>query len=328
MARGDRREPIVANDADRNAFAELLGELVERTGFEVFAWVLMSNHYHLVFKTPEPNLVEGMKWLQNTWTKRFNARNQLWGHVFGDRYKAVLVEEGEHLSKLIDYVHLNPFRGGLVRLKDGLESFRWSSLPDYVKPPRQRSGFVEVARGLAQRDYPSDSAAQRRRYLEHLEGVARDSDGVPEMPDGEERTLQSTLRRGWYFGTEEFREMLLKRLETVKGQDGKAHRRRAGYTGAQARDHGEAEAKRLVKRGLSLAGLRKGELSGLKKGDWRKRVIGRAVRCATVVSVTWIAKALEMGNPKRVAGLVQFDPDPEWGPEWKEAKRLLGKLRA
>ena len=87
---------------------------MQRTGWEMFSWVLMSNHYHLVFKTPEANLVAGMKWLQNTWTKRFNARHRLWGHVFGGRYKAVPVEENEHLACLIDYVHLNPVRAGLI----------------------------------------------------------------------------------------------------------------------------------------------------------------------------------------------------------------------
>ncbi len=100
MARGNRREAIVSNDGDRDGFMVLLEELVDRTGFEFFSWVLMDHHYHLVFKTPEANLVEGMKWLQNTWTKRFNARHQLWGHLFGGRYKAVLVEEGEHLGRL------------------------------------------------------------------------------------------------------------------------------------------------------------------------------------------------------------------------------------
>jgi len=326
MARGDRREDIVAGDADWDAFAGLLGELVGRTGFEVFAWVLMSNHYHLVFKTPEPNLVEGMTWLQNTWTKRFNARHGLRGHVFGGRYKAVLVEEGGHLATLIDYVHLNPYRAGMVSLEDGLESFRWSSLPDYVKPPHQRSGWVEVARGLAQRGYPSDAAAQRRRYLEHLEAVARDKGGVPAQPDQEKRTLQSTLRRGWYFGAEEFRERLLRRLAEAKGNGGRAHAGRSGYTGEQARDHGEAEARRLIERGLRLIELECGDLAGLKKGDWRKRAIGRAVRRRTVMPVTWIAQILEMGDPKRAAKLIQNDPDSQWGPEWRRAKRLLGEL--
>ena len=79
MARGDRREPIFLDEEDCRRFHKLLGELVERTGWEVYAWVAMPNHYHLVFRTPEANLVEGMKWLQNTWTKRFNARHRLWG---------------------------------------------------------------------------------------------------------------------------------------------------------------------------------------------------------------------------------------------------------
>lgn len=326
MARGDRREPIVKNDADRDAFARLLKELVDRTGFEFFSWVLMGNHYHLVFKTPEPNLVEGMKWLQNTWTKRFNARHQLWGHLFGGRYKAVLVEEGEYLGTLIDYVHLNPFRGGLVKLEDGLESYRWSSLPDYMVPPRKRSGWVEVARGLAQKEFTGDTTVQRRRYMEHLESVALEFRGLPPLPHGEEPSLQSTLRRGWYFGAEDFREKLLKRLNKLKGKGGIAHDRRSGYTGSQARDHGEAEAKRIIKRGLSLAGVRNNELEGMRKNDWRKRAIGRAVRRSTIMPVRWIAEVLEMGDPKRAAGLVRTDPDPEWGPEWKKARKLFGEV--
>jgi putative transposase len=58
----------------------------------VHAWVLMRDHYHLFIETPEANLVEGMKWLQNTYTRRFNIRHRKWSRLFGERYKAVLVE--------------------------------------------------------------------------------------------------------------------------------------------------------------------------------------------------------------------------------------------
>ena len=80
---------------------------------------LMGNHYHLVLETPEPNLVAGMAWLQNTCTRRNNVRHRLWGHVFGGRYKAVLVdgEAGNYLATLIDYVHLNPARAGLATVQ-------------------------------------------------------------------------------------------------------------------------------------------------------------------------------------------------------------------
>ncbi|MEM8569059.1 MAG: transposase, partial [Bacteroidota bacterium] len=86
MARGDRRESIYHNDEDRKLFLETLGEACGQTGWRVHAWVLMDNHYHLVIETPEANLVAGMKWLQNTYTRRFNAAHKLWGHVFGGRY--------------------------------------------------------------------------------------------------------------------------------------------------------------------------------------------------------------------------------------------------
>ncbi|MEM6821842.1 MAG: transposase, partial [Verrucomicrobiota bacterium] len=74
MARGNRREPIVRDEQDRERYLETLAEVCEKTGWLVHAWVLMDNHYHWLLETPEPNLVEGMKWFQNTYTRRFNSR--------------------------------------------------------------------------------------------------------------------------------------------------------------------------------------------------------------------------------------------------------------
>ena len=92
MARGNRREEIFRGDHDRQLFLKTLGEACARTGWRIHAWVLMSNHYHLLVETPEANLVVGMQWLQNTYTRRFNTRHRVEGPLFGDRYKAVLVE--------------------------------------------------------------------------------------------------------------------------------------------------------------------------------------------------------------------------------------------
>ncbi len=62
LDRGDRQEAIYHDDADRERFLCTLGEACGRTGWRVHAWVLMSNHYHLMLETPEPNLVAGMQW--------------------------------------------------------------------------------------------------------------------------------------------------------------------------------------------------------------------------------------------------------------------------
>jgi len=332
MARGNRREDIVFSDKDRDDFARLLSELVIRTGWEIYAWVLMSNHYHLVFRTPQPNLVEGMRWLQNTWTKRINARHGLWGHLFGGRYKSIIVEGDGHLAVLIDYVHLNPYRAGLVKIKDGLESYRWSSLPDYMKPPRKRSNWVKVEQGFAQRGYAGERAAERRRYFAHLEAIAKEEKGIPRSPGEDERTLQSTLRRGWYFGGEVFRERMLKRLEGKKKGSDKASRpgylRESGYVGEQMRDHGEVEAKRIIASGLIFAGLQPKDLEQLPKSDWRKRVIGGVTKKHTTMRVSWIAEKLRMGSPSTAARLIRHQPtNREWGTEWTAAKRLWRELQ-
>ncbi len=66
MSRGDRREAIFRDDTDRNGFVELLAEACLKTGWQVHAYCLMGNHFHMVVETPQPNLVAGMKWLLGT----------------------------------------------------------------------------------------------------------------------------------------------------------------------------------------------------------------------------------------------------------------------
>ncbi len=291
MARGNRRGDIVLDDEDRKRFVETLEEVVESSGWVLYAWVLMSNHYHFLFQTPEPNLVQGMSWFQNTWTCRFNARHRQWGHLFGGRYKAKPVEEGEYLSRLIAYVHLNPVRAGLVRLRDGLDSYPWSSLPDYVKPPSKRSRWVAVERGLAHLEYP-DTVAGRRRHLEWIEGCVdwrKPKLAGDELPD--EQSLQATFRRGWYFGSEAFREKLLNLLD--REERGRTDKGRSDITGEQRRDHGVAEAERIMN--LAQEELSIEDWSELKKGDWRKGLVAVLIRKHALVDNGWLSGRLAMG---------------------------------
>ena len=88
MNRGDRREAIFKDDADRERFLATLGEACLKTGWQVQAYCLMANHFHLVVETPQANLVPGMKWFLGTYTSRFNRRHELFGHLFSGRYKS------------------------------------------------------------------------------------------------------------------------------------------------------------------------------------------------------------------------------------------------
>ena len=302
------------DDRDRETHERLVGELVQRTGWEVYAWILMEDHYHLVIRTPEPNLVAGMKWFQNFWTKRFNARHDRRGPVFGGRYKSVLVQGDGHLSAVIDHVHLNAFRAGLVSAAQ-LASYPWSSLKDYLLPAASRRPWIRAAAGLEHMGYDAECGEERLRYLESLEATALKQGGRPVLPVAG-RTLHSTLRRGWYLGEGGFRAELL----ASRGQD-------AGSPAqTRAKAHGAAMAQRILKAGLALGGLDYEGLEELRKSDWRKRAIGRAIRLRTTVPTEWIASGLRMGVCSRAAALVARDPDPSWGRAWRQARELLGKL--
>src|SRR5437899_3858149 len=137
MNRGDRREPIFRDDADRKSLLATLEEVCLKTSWQVQAYCLMPNHFHLVVETPQANLVAGMKWFLGTYTSRFNRRHKLFGHVFSGRYKSLIVDGSGsgYLRTVCDYVHLNPARAKLLKPEEPLRSYRWSSWPEYLKVP-------------------------------------------------------------------------------------------------------------------------------------------------------------------------------------------------
>jgi putative transposase len=164
MNRGDRREAIFTDDDDHRIFCKTLTETCGRTGWQVHAWCLLGNHFHLVGETPRGNLVAGMKWLLGTYTQRFNRRHRLSGHLFQGRYKAQVIdaETPGYLRAACDYVHLNPARAGLVGKAEALENWRWSSYPQYLRKPQLRSGWLRTDRLLQRR------VGVRAKYLHKL----------------------------------------------------------------------------------------------------------------------------------------------------------------
>lgn len=304
MARGDRREPIVHDDTDRQGFLDLWEQAVERTGWKVLALVLMRNHYHAVIETPEANLVDGMKWVQNTWTRRFNSKHGLWGHLYGGRYKSILCDEGTYLQRLINYVHLNPVRAGIITSDEKLESYKWGSLIDYIRPGRSRRPWIAVGSGLEVFEY-EDKARDRRRYLEKLQGqIDWQQPRRAGVGTIEGQSMHSTLKRGWYFGTETFREEIAERLKTVRSAVPGKFKPHSGYTADDTRDHGIREADQLLATGLKYYGLSREDLETLPKGDGRKVAIATLIRNKTTVSLAWISQNLFMGHIARISGLV------------------------
>ena len=132
LNRGNYKSDIFSDQGAAHAFVQALEEAVERFGWRLGAYVVMRNHYHLALKTPEPNLAAGMHWLQCTFATRFNRLRNERGHLFQGRYKAILLETETDWARVVDYIHLNPVRGGIVT-PEHLGQFRWSSLMRFQK---------------------------------------------------------------------------------------------------------------------------------------------------------------------------------------------------
>jgi len=279
MYRGDRREPIFLDDQDRVCFLETLGEACTKTDWQVHAYCLMPNHFHLVVETPQGNLVAGMKWFLGTYTSRFNRRHKLCGHLFSGRYKALLVDcsSNGYLHTVCDYVHLNPVRANLLRPEQRLRAYRWSSYAEYLKRPSQRPGWLRVDRLLGEMRIPKDSAAGRRQFGRLMEERRRAED--PEE--------WKVLRRGWCFGEESFRVEL---LEQMSGKIGMQH------GGGERQETATAKAERLLSEELHQRGWNDEELARRRKADWEKLEIAQRLRSETTMTWAWIANHLHLGT--------------------------------
>ncbi len=286
MNRGDRREPIFRDQADRQRFLATLGEACGKTGWQVHALCLMPDHFHLVVETPRGNLVAGMKWFLGIYTGRFNRRHKVFGHLFSGRYKALIVDGSGngYLKTVCDYVHLNPARAKLVT-RQALQAYAWSSWPEYLKRPGKRWPWLRVDRLLGEYGVPKDSASGRR----HLEGA------LEERRAGEAGADYRQVRRGWCLGTAAFRKELLGQMQERMG---------AEHYGEARQETVAAHAEGIVAGELKRRRWGAEELGRRAKGDAIKVALAARLRAETAVTVKWIAERLQMGAPGYVNHLL------------------------
>jgi putative transposase len=124
MTRGNRKGPIFQDERDRHLFLETLARVVERYDVRCYAYVLMYTHYHLVLDTPRGNLADAMRQLNGVFAQATNRRHKLTGHLFGGRYRSLVVEREGYLRRSCRYVVLNAVRAGYVK---GPDAWRWCS---------------------------------------------------------------------------------------------------------------------------------------------------------------------------------------------------------
>lgn len=290
MSRGDRREPIFEDDTDRQRFLTTLGECCLKTEWEVHAYCLMTNHFHLVLETPKPTLTAGMKWFLGTYTQRYNGRHRVRGHLFAGRYKSLLVDGADdlYLRAVCDYVHLNPVQAGLLPKDQPLASYQWSSYGEYLKPLRTRKPWLRVDRLLGELGF-RDSAQGRRDFQHYMEARAREG-------GEQENNLYDRIQRGWVFGAEDF----LDRLGAITEMEGK----RGIHVPKEVEATMEAKAERIIAEELRRRKLNEKTLAELPKMHPAKAQIGKRLREETTLTLPWIATRLQAGAPSTLAVMI------------------------
>ena len=256
-ARGNERKPIYRDSEDCTAFVDVLGRTVARYRWQLHAFVLMPNHYHLLVETPVATLSRGMRQLGGVYTQRFNRRWSRCGHLFQGRFFSLHVERESHLLELARYIALNPIRAGLAK---SAAEWRWGSY-------RALAGLEPTAPFLETR-WIREAFGSRRQAAERAfaEFVDRPNSYEP----------WSRVRHQVYLGSEEF---CADRLGQARSEG-----ERSGVTARQARGLAtdpDGFRERLLKARI------------LRPGDRRRRnLVGLLLRDETLATWAEVGRAI------------------------------------
>ena len=169
IIRGIERKDIFRDTADKDNFTDRLAHLVPATQTFCYAWVLMTNHAHFLFRSGPDGLVKLMQRLLTGYAVSFNRRHKRHGQLFQNRYKSIICQEDAYLMELVRYIHLNPLRAGLVSDLKGLARYPFSghrSLAGHEPCSWQEDNYVLGCFGKR-------TATARRAYLDYVgTGVA------------------------------------------------------------------------------------------------------------------------------------------------------------
>ncbi len=199
VQRGNNRLPCFFDNRDRFDFLDVLRDAAEFEQVQIHAWVLMSNHVHLL-ATP---LVGGaasrmMQAIARSYVRAFNLRRQRTGTLWEGRFRSTLVDDGAYVLACYRYIELNPVRAGVV---ERAADYRWSSYS-------ANAGCEDDRLTKPHREYlalGSEAELRRERYREWV-------DATIEPSELEVIRMHTKRQCGW--GGEAFRE----RLESAAGR--------------------------------------------------------------------------------------------------------------
>ena len=164
MVRGINKTNIFIDDQDKARFLERLEKAVTEGKCSIYAWALMDNHIHLLFKSGAQGISAVMRKLLTWYAQYFNRRYNRTGHLFQNRYKSILCDEENYLLALIRYIHLNPVRAQIVKTIDELDQYPWSGHSAIVGKAKRQ--WMDIDAVLSQfGDRKRKAISEYRRFI-------------------------------------------------------------------------------------------------------------------------------------------------------------------
>jgi REP element-mobilizing transposase RayT len=281
--RSELGQPIFETDAAKQVFLETILATARRFAWQLHAFAIMTNHFHLVLTTPRGNLSEGMHALQSAFANKHKAFRGSVGHVFQSRFGCAHYPAGPLAARKIDYVHLNPVRAGIVTL-EGLRDYRWTSYRTLRRPDQR--GDLTLGLALSSMHGLRDDPAGWDAYEERLRFVL----ATEERPATEEEL----------FGLVRKEKAGRRAAETsVPALVGKS--RELLLTEEHARWEEAFQA------ALSALGQTEDRLMAPPKAQAWKVALARQVRDAHGVSTSWLAGRMRFGSPSYLRKLLCSD---------------------
>jgi len=174
-----RGEFVFEDPIEAEAFIDTVREVRDRDGLSIFAWCLMTNHYHLVLKTASVPLWRSTARLQGKVARGHNRRHGFLGRLWQSRYKARIIDSNQYFRKVLAYVHLNPVAAGIV---DDPARYPLSGHREAIG--RVRPFLLDLG-GLLAAFHSTDRQQARDAYIEWVRIVAEErwfEDGIEKLP--------------------------------------------------------------------------------------------------------------------------------------------------
>jgi putative transposase len=195
-ARGNERRKIFFSRKDYEKFKEYLADAREKYRFKLHAYVLMTNHYHLLIETPEKNLSRLMHFINSSYTTYTNIKRKRSGHLFQGRYKSIVIDRDSYLLELSRYLHLNPVRVNIVGKP---EDYPYSSYVSYISD----HGEALISRSTILEMFSEKESEARKRYKSFVENARGE----------EEESPMTKIYGGMILGGEGFIREILQKIE-------------------------------------------------------------------------------------------------------------------